>query len=267
MLKIPIRAMTISILALASSYCPELLAWGMEGHKIIALIAESRLSAESRRQIDYILARHENGRISDIASWADQVRGNHQYPQISHAVRIPFDALDYSPERDCAGKYKCVIYGIEHSKEALNRNNRATRDQKATALKFLVHYVGDIHQPLHCIAQTGNIKTLNGSQHWKLHKIWDTIIIRKHHDTPEAVAESLLERRKLIEQGSPQSWAMESHNIAKYDIYSGHLTLGDEKKAVRLDRNYYSDKFPIIEDRLLAAGIRLGNTLNTIFEN
>ncbi|NQD74514.1 S1/P1 nuclease [Pseudomonas sp. CM27] len=258
----------ILIYFLATSYSQSSFAWGVEGHKVVALVAEARLSPEAKQGIDQLLQRDAGGKISDIASWADDMRGNDSVPQISHVVKIPFNARSYSAKRDCSGKYRCVIEGIYQSEAQLGmyaKSKEITPDTQQ-ALKFLVHYVGDVHQPLHAIRETGVMRTLPSRQRWKLHKVWDTIIIRSLHQSPERIAERLLSHPKRIEQYTPEDWAMESHDIAKRVIYGGSYALARSKRPIPLSDGYYKENTEIVDERLLAAGVRLGNLLNSIFK-
>ena len=258
---------TILVLCLCAS--SELsFGWGEEGHKVVALIAEQKLSSAAKTAIDLILERPTDGKISDIASWADKMRGNHAVPQISHVVKIPFNARSYSAERDCSGKYRCVIDGIYESEAQLASyaQSRDITPQTQQALKFLVHYVGDVHQPLHAIQETGNMRTLPNRQRWKLHKVWDTIIIRSMHQSPERMAKRLLTSASSVEQATPEDWAMESHDIAKRVIYGGSYALAKSKRPIPLGDDYYKENAKIVDERLLAAGVRLGNLLNSIFK-
>ncbi len=253
---------------LVASYCQSSFGWGEEGHKIVALIAEQQLTPQARASIDKIMQRTANGEIADVASWADEMRGNSDVPQISHVVKIPFNARSYSEGRDCSGKYRCVIAGIHESESVLEEYARTGQQTIKTsyALKFLVHYVGDVHQPLHAIKETGNMRTLPSRQRWKLHKVWDTIIIRSMHQSPESVARRLLNKRLYVEQKTPEDWAMESHDIAKRVIYGGSYALAKSKSPIELGNSYYKENSPIVDERLLMAGVRLGRLINSIFK-
>lgn len=250
---------------LMASHCQSSFGWGEEGHKVVALIAQKQLTPEARANIDQIMQRSANGEIADVASWADLMRGNSAVPQISHVVKIPFNARSYSERRDCSGKYRCVIAGIYDAETELQKYMRTKRITTETqyALKFLIHYVGDVHQPLHAIQETGNMRTLPSRQRWKLHKVWDTIIIRSMHQSPESMARRLLNKRQSVEQSTPEDWAMESHDIAKRVIYGGSYALAKTKHPIRLGDDYYKANSPIVDERLLTAGTRLGRLLNS----
>lgn len=259
----------IALIALLSmAYCQHSFGWGVEGHKVVALIAEQQLTPEARAGIDIIMHRDANGKISDIASWADKIRGKEPGPQISHVVKIPFKATSYSAKRDCSGKYKCVVYGILKAESELKDGRREDSDpvEQQRALKFLVHYIGDVHQPLHGIQETGGMRTQPSRQKWELHKVWDTIIIRSSKQSPESIAKRLLAKHKTVQQGTPEQWAMESHDIAKRIIYGDNYALAKSRRPISLDKDYYKENMEIVDERLLAAGLRLGNVLNDIFK-
>jgi nuclease S1 len=125
-------------------------AWGPDGHAIVAAIAEARLDPAIRAQVAQLLSCDQTGaqHLDQIASWADAVRTRDQTTGPWHFVDIPLQTQLFDPNRDCAGG-NCVVAQIRRFASVLaNRND--TPQHRLDALKFLVHFVGDIHQPLHC---------------------------------------------------------------------------------------------------------------------
>jgi hypothetical protein len=236
------------------------LAWGNEGHKTVALIAESRLDASAKAEVRQLLALEGATNLGDIASWADEIKGT-EPGLISHAVRIPFDATAYDPKRDCGRKHKCVVYGIEKFENILGQKEAPPTD-RLRALKFLVHYVGDIHQPLHAIKETGGMKVQLGNRQYTLHKVWDTISVRSLKMPPAELASALLADHPTVLQRTPEDWAMESHEIAKDYIYGDNKQLADSTSMLNLPKAYLKDISPVVKTRLTDAGLRLGTLLN-----
>src|SRR3954449_11422960 len=130
------------------------LAWGPEGHRIVADIAETRLTATAQLQMKELLG---NDDLAAIAVWADEIRGERPETYGWHFVDIPKDALGFSERRDCyrpdakhpytqPDHHNCVVDRITIFEQVLADRN-APRQDRIEALKFLVHFVGDIHQP------------------------------------------------------------------------------------------------------------------------
>src|SRR5437764_9437979 len=138
-----------TILVLAAGLFPgQARAWGPEGHAIVAEIAETRLEAPARAQIAQLLTLDGHQRLDEVASWPDAIRPSHPETAPWHFVDIPLLAAGFDANRDCAGN-NCVVAQIQRFAAVLGNPNTAPQD-RVNALKFLVHFVGDIHQPLHC---------------------------------------------------------------------------------------------------------------------
>ena len=124
-------------------------AWGPEGHQIIADLAESHLTPAARERVTQIL---QGVRMRDVAYWADLVRPSRRETARWHFVNIELGATDYRPERDCRqleGEGDCIIAAIARNIEDLE----ATGERQALALKFLIHFVADLHQPFHAVSE------------------------------------------------------------------------------------------------------------------
>lgn len=252
------------LIAAFGFYTSGVMAWGNEGHKTIALIAEATLTPHAEAQVKTLLALEGHKSLGEIASWADEIKG--QEPGlVHHTVRIPFDADDYNPKRDCSGKGKCVVFGIEHFKGVLSDKNMSPAN-KLRALKFVVHFVGDVHQPLHAISGIGRMPVQIGRHDYTLHKVWDTIAIRRMKTTPAELARQLLANHDQVQQLTPVDWAMESHEIAKRYIFGGDKQRADIRHQMLLPKDYIQHISPILRQRLAEAGLRLGAVLNDVFK-
>jgi hypothetical protein len=142
-------------------------AWGKEGHVIVAKVAELNLSDKARKEIRKLLGPIPISE-SRIANFADFVRHNPDHPEFAdsapwHFVDIPNDVGGYDPKRDCKGG-QCVIDRIEKFKGVL-AGDSPTED-RLNALMFLVHLVGDLHQPLHCSDRNDRGGTTLRSNTW-----------------------------------------------------------------------------------------------------
>jgi len=244
----------------------EAVGWGASGHSTVAEIAQRRLHPYARRQVKRLLGGEKS--LASIASWADDIVLLRPNTFNWHFVNIPYDAADYVPARDCADTPKgdCVINAIARSRAVL-ADARAPAQQRAEALKFLVHFVGDLHQPLHVTDRddAGGNKvavTFFGTP-MSLHAVWDYGIIDKHtFDWGQYVDE--IERNWIagkdlvrLQRGSPVDWALDAHKLAVDVVYvlPEDFKLGDD---------YYRRALPVVDRQLALAGVRLAALLNEI---
>ncbi len=155
----------VAVLAAVLAPAVALYGWGHEGHRIVADIAQERLTEVTKRNVQSLIG---NNTLASVANWADQIRPERDETFGWHFVDIPKDASGFSDSRDCyrpQGAHKgarddhqnCVVDRIEYFKRVLGDKN-ASRGDRIEALKFIVHFVGDIHQPFHAIgeAKCGN---------------------------------------------------------------------------------------------------------------
>ena len=260
-------------------------AWGSVGHKTIAYIAQDRLTPNANRAVRRLLGPGQN--LVSVCTWADQVAHTNRpetAPWHYIQVNVRQDQSRYSLEEGCRD-HQCVVDQIEQE-EAVLRDRNASIGAQREALKFLVHFVGDIHQPLHCAEDNdrgGNEKWFRyyphgmGSRYtWvNLHSFWDNLLETHAKENPHRLAEQL--ERDFSEQqatdwqkGRAKDWAFESYGIARDAIYAT-LPEGPIQKSGRwgqdLPEAYYNDTLrQVVNRRLEAAGVRLAWVLNQIFE-
>ena len=115
-------------------------AWDATGHAIVATLAEQRLTPQTRAAVLTLL---EGQSLVAVASWPDQVRNKQTAPW--HYVNIEIEEGQYKPDRHCPNR-QCVLGQIERFRETL-RNAQASLEKRQKALKYLIHFVGDLHQP------------------------------------------------------------------------------------------------------------------------
>ena len=253
---------------------PSSFAWGPEGHRIVGDIAETRLTPAARLQVKELLG---NDDLAAVSVWADEIRSERPETYGWHFVDIPMDASGFSEQRDCfrpdekhpytlQDHHNCVVDRITIFMQVL-ANRNAPRQDRIEALKFLVHLVGDIHQPMHAIgeARGGNdihVSEFGSSQCGKypcnLHFAWDSGLI-EHAGISEkryvARLNELIASRKLTVQagGTPAEWANESFSLAKKVWLNG---------GGAVNETYYESDIGIVDRRLALAGIRLARMIN-----
>lgn len=269
------RGLSLALLVWAASF--ELaLAWGPEGHSIVAEIAQRRLSPAAASEVETILGKGHS--LASIASWADDQRSTRPDTYNWHFVDIPLADDAYDPATECKPDPKgdCAIAALTRLKQQLRCGDAAG---KRDALRFAVHLVGDIHQPLHTVAEQrgGNdiaVKvTFKGATCAKncdldtnFHAAWDQALIQRtvwnwgaYVDkleagwltTPEALDPATV-------AGTPTDWVLQTHGVAR--------TVWTAKPADNvLDEAYYRRVLPALDRQLGLGGLRLAAWLNDAF--
>lgn len=255
-------------------------AWGGEGHQIIALIAEEHLTPEAQAGIRELLGEEVFISDAEIASWADEVKRERGRPSTSswHFVNIPIASGGYDAERD--SPHTTDIIEATASQIAAITDKNLPLERRAEALKFVVHLIGDLHQPLHCADRNGD-RGGNALLCWflsgegrptNLHAVWDTAIL-KHLKAGERVVPYA---RRLNENvtseefqtwcaGSLIEWANEGQRLAREYVYEGVAVPTEGVSPPVLDQAYVQRAAPVIEGQLTKGGLRLAAVLNKAF--
>ena len=237
--------------------------WYDHGHRIVARLAELRLTPHTRDAVRDIL---DGQSLADASVWADNIRQYRHDADKLHYVNIALGGT-YVPERDCPGG-RCIIAAIERDRRVL-ADPTASPEDRVEALKFLVHFMGDLHQPLHVADngdRGGNSLTVDLLGHsTNLHKVWDGGLIEAFGMGESEYFEAL--RREMgtmdlpaLERGTVVDWAMEGHRVAVERAY--RLPPGGHIGQAYLDANR-----PVVDHALIAAGVRLAKVLNDALAN
>jgi hypothetical protein len=235
-------------------------AWWDLGHRIVARLADLRLTPQARAAVRDIL---EGQSMADASVWADNIKNYRHDADPLHYVNIPLRATAYIPARDCPNA-RCIVAAIDHERLVL-ADPKASRNERAEALRFLIHFMGDLHQPLHDADNDdrgGNKRLVIFLGHeTNLHKVWDGELIDSSGVDQETYFAELRGRMDsldvtALERGTVADWAMEGHRIAARDAY------GRIPRDGRLGRAYMETNRPVIDRQLIAAGVRLASVLN-----
>jgi len=291
----PVRALTVIVLMLmlAPTFSRPAIAWGDEGHEIIALIAQAHLDPPVRRKVSALLAADTDPLtapdIAAAATWADKLRdsrenGVRQRTRQWHFVDIEIAAPDLN--RACFGHpsvppgtlasrgpaQDCVVDKIGEFAAEL-ASSATDPVERIAALKFLLHFVGDVHQPLHAADdhdRGGNDKrvTADGFKAGNLHHYWDTAFVERLGPDAMAIAAELNARISATEirgwsQSGPSDWAMESFRVARDDAY-GRLPQPNARGTMRLSETYILMAKRDVAIQLSKAGVRLALLLNEV---
>lgn len=189
-------------------------AWGVDGHKLVASLAEAQLSPEAKAEAYRLLALEPGASMASVANWADEVRSPADTKW--HTVSFPrdkdcrYDAALLCPEG------QCVVSAIERQTAILRSS--APDAQRLVALKYVIHFVGDIHQPLHggyADDKRGRLHPVQAfGQPTDMHALWDSGLIR-HWPGGRAALRSAVLADSPPGTGSARDWAEESCRIVR----------------------------------------------------
>lgn len=297
--------------------------WGCEGHQIIALIARAHLNPVASAAVDRLL--RENpidpsldrfcrdrpaDPLADSATWADDERSVEKTTADWHFIDIPLSVSAGSvPEQDAmkwcpslpGGKPGCIVTAIDYEWAILRDSNQSAA-ARAKALRYLIHFLGDIAQPLHATDnhdRGGNCTVMRffaEERPQNLHAIWDYGLIVRELAADKAT--QVQYAKKLDEKLSSHwsewgeakldllSFAWESHKLAETVAYAGlqpsipagPATAGqadregckaerDKVAALRISirEPYAAQAMPVIREQLAKSGYRLAALLNQTF--
>jgi hypothetical protein len=312
------RALLLISLA-ASMSCGSAFGWGCEGHQIVALIARAHLTPAASAAVDRLLKQspidpavnrfckdRPADSMADSATWADDTK-NAEKTGIWHYIDIPLsvegrDSLaPWCPPigPSVGGKERpgCVTNAIEYEWGILRDATRPAAE-RATALRYVIHFVGDIHQPLHDVDNDDHGGNCTAIQFYaeerpaNLHAIWDYKLIAheltgKKLSLTDLATELDLQyadkgKRWAEQKPDPVEWAWEGFDLAK------SVTYGDLKPSIPLEKpdphadcnterdkvaalhisisdDYFKQTIPVINQQLAKAGYRLAALLNQTF--
>jgi hypothetical protein len=235
-------------------------AWGNEGHQIIADIAWDHLNATTLEKLRPFLGDSD---LASISTWADDIRSGRPETAPWHYVDIPKDASGYEV-KDCPDD-NCVVAQIEKFARILGDPQQPFAE-RSEALRFLVHFVGDLSQPFHALgdARGGNDIPVTvfgsaqcGDYPCNLHGVWDSQLIehtgmREHlyaHELEGMIAGDHLRAGS----DDPVVWANESLQLARQAWV---------QSEANIDQTYYLRERPVVDRQLALAGLRLARLLN-----
>ena len=267
------RPSLLLVVAIAVLEGQAALAWGPDGHSIVGEIAQRRLDANARTEVQRLLGAGHS--LASEGGWGDDVRVERPETFRWHFVDIPLAEAAYDPSRDCplTPKGDCIVAELERVRQALRCGGD---DERREALRWAVHLVADLHQPLHTVAeeQGGNMLAidvaLNGLRcprckpthaAQNLHGLWDTSLIAATTWSWGAYARRLesgwlgSQEARHAAAGSVVDWTNETHAIAR-EVWAWT----PESRVIGED--YYRTALPVLDRQLGRAGLRLAAFLD-----
>jgi hypothetical protein len=284
------------LLCLAGSRSAQ--AWGDEGHEVIGLIAESYLKPAVRERVLELLRQDDTGLVErDLpheATWADKFRDSDrdtsQRRYLStrdwHFVDLEIDGMDVT--NACYGRRPlpagvpasvgpaedCIVDKIDQFYVEL-KDPRTPEPERRVALQFLLHLIGDLHQPLHASDdhdQGGNRKFVSGPNIApnNLHHDWDSEFVARLGASDTDIARSLIARisaadRARWSSGTPLDWALDTYAVSKKHTY-GLLPAASGRSRTQLSQAYVDDATAVTAEQLSKAGVRLAFLLDRALE-
>jgi hypothetical protein len=280
------RASRLLLLTFGLTCASTALGWGPQGHRTVGGIADQLLTPQAHAVVLQLLAQdldkfgNLSGRTSleEVSVWADELHGtpaahgNWHYDDVPVCGREPKER--YCRDGQCnSEQLKRLI--------AVLGDRRASAVDRNEALKWVVHLVADLHQPLHA-ADNGDrggnevqvaLEGVRTRGRVSLHKAWDSDLVQRalnasnHQQPPPDIAAWARAAQLLVGeagQGTPDSWAIESNNLARNVAYhyAGFACNSRPYGIIVLDGAYVDDAQALVRERLLLAGARLANLLN-----
>jgi hypothetical protein len=247
-------------------------AWRERGHQVVAEVAQARLAPATRAEVTRLLALESATRLAEVANWADALRraGGERGKATERWHFVNFgEGCRYVPARDCPDG-NCVIAAINRQASALG-DRRRPDIERLEALKWLVHLVGDAHQPLHASARDlgGNrFQVQLDGKGSNLHAVWDLAIpdrlVLAGGGDPQAYAAALAagtppapDPVRLSGQGAAD-WAIESCKLVD------SAAIFPDTRV--LDASYLDAQAPLAASRLRRAGERLATLLDAALD-
>jgi hypothetical protein len=309
----PVRNI-ITILAALPLFAGSAFGWGCQGHQVIALIARTHLTPAASTAVDKLLSEnpidpalsrfcrvHPADLLADSATWADDER-NVIKNDGWHYVDIPLSVTSGDAMEWCPPKTGCIITALANALDYL-RSKSQSDVKRAEALRYVVHLISDMTQPLHAEDdhdQGGNCETVSlpsAERPTNLHSLWDSGLLAQEVSNKKLTDEQLVSEidHEFSDKFSawskapvdPQAWAWESHEMAVKVIY-GNLrpqiplapfNAGDATKEscdaekassaalhITIGSEYSDAALPVIHAQMAKAAYRTAGILNEIFK-
>jgi hypothetical protein len=286
-----LAALGLAALALAAAKPAS--AWGDLGHQVTALVAYRHLLPAARARVDALLADDADPLTAPDfparSTWADKFRNGHRETAAWHFVDIEIEGPDLAAAcfgfpllaKDQAASQgpaqDCVVNKIEQFSAELSSPNTAPAE-RLLALKFLIHFIGDLHQPLHtadhqdrggnCVALAPPVE-----QSANLHAFWDVAAVQALGSSAAQIADTLdatldLARIESLSQGTPRTWALDTFEIGRRDAYAiASKPTCQNAGSIALSAGYLAQAQKDAALQLQKAAVRMASVLNSALAN
>lgn len=250
------------VVATIAGHAPAALGFSASGHRVVGAIADSYLCPEARAYIAPLL---NGASLASAGVWADTIREDAVWAHTKpwHYINVG----DHEPMEKAAGGSLNVLSAIAQSEKEL-ADVSLSLERRAEALRFYVHFVADVHQPLH----VGRAEDHGGndiSVRWRggassLHELWDAHALLAldgldERDEATAIGALAVGQEAHWQEGGPMNWAEESRalRLVVYDLPDG-------RGRLRLSDRYVTAARNVVRLRLAQAAVRLAGRLNRL---
>jgi len=258
------RMAAVVLLSVGLFTSSSVLAWGQTGHRVTGAIAEKYLSPQARAAIESLLP---NESLAEASTYADEMRSHPAefWQKTStpwHYVTVPEGKIYKevgAPEQGDA------YSALQHFTTVL-KDEKSSVEEKQLALRFIVHIIGDLHQPLHAGNGTdrgGNdVKVRFFWEDSNLHRVWDTQMLAQRElsftEWTAWLSEKITDEQVTSwQQAGPLDWISESTKL-RDGLYP--------EDANNMSYDYLFNHLPTVKRRLQQAGVRMADYLNSVFE-
>lgn len=235
--------------------------WGPTGHRVVGEIAQDYLKPKTKRKLKKLLKKKS---MAFLSTFADEIKSDRKFNEYYswHYINMPMDSNYTDSEKNPKGD---LYTGIETCKKVI-KNKNSSDAEKIFYLKMLIHFIGDLHQPLHI-----GLKEDKGGNDFKvqwhyddtnLHSVWDSKMIdfydMGYQELTDNADELSRAEVKSLQEGSLLDWVDEMHELTR-EVYSS------AEKDENLRYRYSYKYFPVVRSQLQKGGIRLAKVLNDLF--
>ena len=237
------------------------MAWSKTGHRVTGEIAQNYLTGKAKRALDNLLDGHS---LAFVSTFADDIKADRTYSKYTawHYVNYPLGMSYKDSEKS---EYGDIVMAIEECINKVKDENN-TKEDRVFHLKMLIHFVGDLHQPMHASRAEdkggNNIQVQWFGEGSNLHRVWDKNLIESYGMTYSELAAELIDvdrkERKAIQEGTIYDWVDESHKICA-KLYDS-VEIGE-----KLGYRYSYDYNELLFKQLQKGGLRLAKVLNDVF--
>ena len=235
--------------------------WGPTGHRVVGTIAEDYLKPKTKRKLKKLLKKKS---MAFLSTFADEIKSDRKFRKYYswHYINMPMDSNYTDSEKNPKGD---LYTAIETCKKVISDDNSSDED-KIFHLKLLIHFIGDLHQPLHIgLKEDKGGNDFKVKWHYKdtnLHSVWDSKMINQYdmgyQELADNADELTKEEVKKIQEGELIDWVNEMHELTKKVYVSA-------EKGENLRYRYSYRHFGTVRSQLQIGGIRLAKVLNELF--
>lgn len=235
--------------------------WSATGHRVVGKIASQYLNSSAKRKIKKLL---NNQSLDFVSTYGDEIKSDKRFNKFYtwHYINMAMDSDYQNSEKNPSGD---LVTGINYCIDII-KDKTSSDDDKAFYLKLLVHFIGDLHQPMHVsLAEDKGGNDFKVQWFYKdsnLHSVWDGEMIDSYGMSYSELTDNadVLNKNqvKAIQKGTLIDWVNDTHELTR-KVYA------TVKPNENLRYSYSYDHFESVRTQLQKAGIRLAKVLNGLF--